>query len=1141
MDTKKIITKRLSDKHYDHCCGNDITDGHKEQNILLPRHIGHLKKEGFTCELIAQWQNFGLRSLSTEQAYNLGFLLKQGDQYVSGSGLYFPFTSSFGQLRLDTPITREDGSIAKYLTPLGASSQACIPEGCQVVTEGAKDGRAGTVHGGIPTGAIAGVSHYRKALPSGCGYTILFDADGWTNPSVMNHLFNAGLWVKGKIQLLPEIEGQPKAGLCEYFKAGYTSEDYKALIASAYKLETLLLEWGKRFNKISPERIDDALSVAFKLAVRHLKPAQQDILKDDIKKSSKLSAKCIKDAFNKASAQYQAQKEKEKKQSQDAKQKKTDSVNLEEKVIWPSPQSFGRTIGFWKNDPELGMTWEPRCNFDLAIELELSNSDGGGFVFQVLPMFDDKQYRVIIRNEDLKTPDSFQDALCKAMRCQVRVSLTKWELNSLIADRQYQYRKTRGGQVYQVCDRYGQQSDGTWVFENIQFTKDGKIVTESDTKIIFDPQLGTEDFIPCPRLAEPNGLVGLSSLIGAGREVFGSANTNQFLLTIGWVIAALNFQTIIKTEGHFPIFNAHGVPGSCKTIASEAALSLVGINWSDEGMISNASRSAIYERLSKTGSLPVIWDDPPRKEEEKLDEFCKAMWNAKSRVVRGNHQKPHSPVGFTTNHVLAGNQDAAWTRIFRCLYEIGGNTASFPKLKAAMKIASGSFSSLLKIGYHPEEIKPIQNHFLARLPFAHARISWTLGLITWYAEQVVELVGGDENPRQWVLDNLIESENDSEYSGDSLADFARCLIALEGKDRVGSWNKREYTESDGVKWVAIHAQSCWEEVDKAYKPTTYNKKSLKALLLKSGGKQKTVRFDISRDLVLDYQRELRRFVPGTYINEKGEEVEKEAPRPPKTKDQKAWLIPSKYFDLPSDDDWGCDQNQEDVTNCDQNLVTGKNHVKSSVSASYNDDVTIVTKKEEEEELEKKEKISALGDLPNSERGTRKNFSSPQKVDLSPEKMVTTVTESKNTENQGFQPVTNSGHNWSDPVTLVTTESEKEQLPPANENKAVTGVINYSTYPHLTSKDIRASAKRANKCKSAMLSCTNQAELAAWREEGGFSSNEIDWVYRNLLNDAQKDKVCEAASSEQLDLFVSQDDAEVERKRTMWKNDPLMKE
>jgi hypothetical protein len=90
------------------------------------------------------------------------------------------------------PLSGKMGSVAKYLTPLGAKTQARIPSGCKVVTEGAKDAAAGSLMGGIPTGAIAGISHYRKALNQNAGYTVLFDADGWTNPAVFSNLFHAG-------------------------------------------------------------------------------------------------------------------------------------------------------------------------------------------------------------------------------------------------------------------------------------------------------------------------------------------------------------------------------------------------------------------------------------------------------------------------------------------------------------------------------------------------------------------------------------------------------------------------------------------------------------------------------------------------------------------------------------------------------------------------------------------------------------------------------------------------------------------------------------------------------------------------------------------------------------------------------------
>jgi hypothetical protein len=279
---------------------------------LNPEHIDHLYNEGFTFSHIALWVGQGLRSLTPEQAEETGFRVKdRKDKWVSGSGLYFPFKGKFGQLRLDVPIERKKGS-AKYLTPLGAKTQARIPANCEVITEGAKDAAAGGLLGGIPTGAIAGISHYCKALKQDAGYTVLFDADGWTNPAVFSNLFHAGKWLNGKVQLIPEIEGYPKAGLCEYFKVGNTTEDYKELVASAKKPEALLLEWGKHFGDIPEVRLSQAVRIALRLAAEYLDEIEQDILISNIKTAcDKVSPKTLAKELKKQKAIIEARKQKQ--------------------------------------------------------------------------------------------------------------------------------------------------------------------------------------------------------------------------------------------------------------------------------------------------------------------------------------------------------------------------------------------------------------------------------------------------------------------------------------------------------------------------------------------------------------------------------------------------------------------------------------------------------------------------------------------------------------------------------------------------------------------------------------------------------------------------------------------------------------
>ena len=261
----------------------------KNFSELLELHVKHLLEEGFTIEHIEQWIGEGLRSITREEALKLGCKTWVNGEWKSGSGIYFPFTPTFGQLRLDELITRKNGKLAKYLTPYKKKTQAHSPTGCKVYTEGIKDAKAGTLIGEIPTGAIAGISHYKKALSENSGQMLLFDADGWINPQVFLNLFNGGLWLNGKVQLLPEIPGYPKAGLCEYFKAGHNAADYKELIDNAMTPKELLMEWPRHWEKMPEKWLSCAIKMALKLASRYLDEIQQERLLNRIKTATKIN------------------------------------------------------------------------------------------------------------------------------------------------------------------------------------------------------------------------------------------------------------------------------------------------------------------------------------------------------------------------------------------------------------------------------------------------------------------------------------------------------------------------------------------------------------------------------------------------------------------------------------------------------------------------------------------------------------------------------------------------------------------------------------------------------------------------------------------------------------------------------------
>ncbi|MGK7913971.1 MAG: hypothetical protein AB4038_00245, partial [Prochloraceae cyanobacterium] len=271
-----------------------------KQEHLLPHHVEHLLSEGFTSEQIQLSIEMGVQSLSEKEALSMGFKVWDGKEWKSGAGIYFPFTDDFGQLRLDQPIVRKNGSVAKYLTPCGKKTQAYVPDACGAITEGIKDALAACWFGQIPTGAIAGVTLYRQALEKGSGATMLYDHDALNNPKVFLHLINSGLWSNGKVQIIPKIPGQEKAGLCEYFKAGHTAEDYKKLLDSAYTPKELLMEWPKHWHEMPDQRISEAIKVALDLAAKLLDVLEQETLLYRIKTATKTSTKTLKGLLQRA-------------------------------------------------------------------------------------------------------------------------------------------------------------------------------------------------------------------------------------------------------------------------------------------------------------------------------------------------------------------------------------------------------------------------------------------------------------------------------------------------------------------------------------------------------------------------------------------------------------------------------------------------------------------------------------------------------------------------------------------------------------------------------------------------------------------------------------------------------------------------
>lgn len=279
-----------------------------EQSINLSlKAIAYFTERGFTSEQLRALIQAGVRDVSTEENLKTGYYLwdKQKKQHISADGIFLPGVNQVRFLEL----IEANGKKVKCITQAGQPMSALNPNAL-VITEGYADAMAGTIHGGILTGALPGVSGARKLLKPGSKQVILFDSDGWHNPGVFSSLFYAGLHTGGKINLLPEMPEYPKGGLCEYFLAGYTAKDYENLIKSAYTPKELLLEWPNHWENLPDKQLSKAVRLALRLGAEYLDELELKALLSRIKKATQLDLTTLKQQLKKQKAKIQAQRQK---------------------------------------------------------------------------------------------------------------------------------------------------------------------------------------------------------------------------------------------------------------------------------------------------------------------------------------------------------------------------------------------------------------------------------------------------------------------------------------------------------------------------------------------------------------------------------------------------------------------------------------------------------------------------------------------------------------------------------------------------------------------------------------------------------------------------------------------------------------
>lgn len=237
----------------------------KSPQTLTPQHYQHFIDDGWQPHEISQAMLWGVRSVSKSQAKELlGYT-------PPSSGIWFPFSDNWGQLRPDSRRYSNGNESPKYCSPKGTigSHAVWLPPGAGLpdlaaVTEGWKDAALATIRGGRPVAAIAGVSHVIKALPQGAGIPLLFDSDAWINADVMGALIKGGQWLNAPVAIIPGPPAE-KWGATEYFtQDGHSAEDFQAMLAAGLSPLALLLGWMDRLSAAPlalPKHCDDAAAL----------------------------------------------------------------------------------------------------------------------------------------------------------------------------------------------------------------------------------------------------------------------------------------------------------------------------------------------------------------------------------------------------------------------------------------------------------------------------------------------------------------------------------------------------------------------------------------------------------------------------------------------------------------------------------------------------------------------------------------------------------------------------------------------------------------------------------------------------------------------------------------------------------------
>ncbi len=472
----------------------------------------------------------------------------------------------------------------------------------------------------------------------------------------------------------------------------------------------------------------------------------------------------------------------------------------------------------------------PKLDVGLEITKVLSGVDGGGNMIKLK-----RQENTIIEKEfflpdaAFNSPKDFRSELAKAAQLSILSKLNGNDIYDVFSILKAKYMK-KGGTRETLINKIGLQENGTYVFnKTTQFTSEGIPTTSKESGLVFNDNLlnNTDgDIVPVPNIAAytPDCLTNLWSTL---KEALGD-NKYRSLLAIGATIASLHYSKIVNQStgfGFFPIFSAYGDPQTGKTTSLQAGLSLLGLH--HEGIMSRYTVSAIYEQSKLRSGTPLVWDDPPEDQKDKLEELTRNFYNASPRVVRGNTQKPNSSLIVATNYTIGDYSAAIISRLVAVFFpktELSGT--ALDKLKQVQDKASGRLGDLIAIGFDKEAVVKLANTLNQYLENTDSRASINLAIVSYYALKFLELASPDDIPdyNTWLLDYCRDSYLNAEKQTNLSLFFDKCNLLLS-QNKLGDWNIKQ-----SEAYLDIWLPSVYEAVKKEFPKLEISPKILRQLL-----------------------------------------------------------------------------------------------------------------------------------------------------------------------------------------------------------------------------------------------------------------------------------------------------------------------